>query len=44
MLGSGVDKLSQILFKTSNAAENMESDIQNTSPPRTYDPIENMQI
>ena len=29
----------QILIKMSNAAENIESGIQNTKPPRTDDPI-----
>ena len=39
VLGSEVDKLSKILIKTSNAPENIESDIQNTKPPRTDDLI-----
>ena len=39
LLGSDVDKLSKILIKTSNAAEFIESDIQNIEAPRTDDPI-----
>ena len=39
LLGSEVDKLSKIFIKTSNAAENIESDIQNTELPRTDDLI-----
>ena len=39
MLGSEVDNFIKILIKTSNAAENIKSDIQNTKPPRTDDPI-----
>ena len=38
-MGSEVDKLSKISIKTSNAAEFIELDIQNTKPPRTDDPI-----
>ena len=38
-MGSEVDKLSKILIKTANAAENIESDIQNTELPRIDDPI-----
>ena len=39
MLGSEVDKVSQILIKTSNAAEYSELDIQNIKAPRIDDPI-----
>ena len=39
MLGSEVDYFLKILIKTSNAAENIELDIQNTEPPRTDDRI-----
>ena len=39
VMGSKVDKLSEILIKTLNAAENIKSDIQNTKPPRIVDPI-----
>ena len=39
VLGYEVDKLSQILIKTLNVAEFIESDIQNIEAPRTDDPI-----
>ena len=39
LLGSMVDKISEILIKTSNVAEYIESDIQNIEAPRTDDPI-----
>ena len=39
LLGSEVDKLFKFSIKTSNAAKNIESEIQNTKPPRTDDPI-----
>ena len=39
LLGSKVDKLSEILIKTSNASEYIESDIQNIEAPRIYDSI-----
>ena len=38
-MGSEVDKLSEILIKTLNVTEFIESDIQNIKPPRTDDPI-----
>ena len=37
-MGSEIDKLSKILIKTSNAAEFIESDIQNVEAP-IDDPI-----
>ena len=37
VLGSEVDKLYEILIKTSNAAEYIESDIQNIEVPRIDD-------
>ena len=39
MLGSEVDKSFEILIKTSNAVEYIESDIQTIEAPRTDDPI-----
>ena len=39
MLGSTVDKLSEVLIKTSNEMEYIESDIQNIEALRTDDPI-----
>ena len=39
LLGSDVDKLSEILIKTSNVVEFIESDIQNIEAPRTDDTI-----
>ena len=39
LLGSKVDKLSNIFIKTSNAMEYIESDIQNIEAPRVDDPI-----
>ena len=39
LLGSDVDNLSIFFIKTSNAKENIESDIQNIKPPRTNGPI-----
>ena len=39
MLGFKVNKLREILIKTSNAAEYIKLDIQNIEAPRTYDPI-----
>ena len=39
LLGSEVDKLFKLSIKTSNVTKNIESDIQNTKPPRTDDPI-----
>ena len=39
VLGSQVNKPSQILMKTSNVMEYIESYIQNIEAPRTYDPI-----
>ena len=39
VLGSEVDKLSEILIKTSNAAKYIELDIQNIKAPRIDDPI-----
>ena len=39
LLGSKVDKASQISIKTSNAAKYIESDIQNIEASRTKDLI-----
>ena len=39
LLGSEVDKLSEILIKTSNAMEYIKSDIQNIEAPIIDDPI-----
>ena len=39
MLDSEVDSFLEISIKTSNAAENIESYIQNIAAPRTDDPI-----
>ena len=39
LLGSEVDKPSEILIKTSNASEYSESDIQNIKAPRKYELI-----
>ena len=39
MLGSEVNKLSELLIKTSNTTEYIESDTENIKAPRANDPI-----